>query len=104
MSLLIYFVPYLYLFVCFMVHCWKRQRAEMVVPGGKAGALVAGISGFGITLFAMVVAMFPPPGTTNIWLHEAKLGGGSLFLLGVGLAIYWRARTKNRRPKFDPLA
>src|SRR5256714_1463951 len=24
MSLLIYFIPYLYLFICFMVHCWKR--------------------------------------------------------------------------------
>ncbi|MFL6521822.1 MAG: APC family permease [Chthoniobacterales bacterium] len=104
MSLLIYFVPYLYLFVCFMVHCWRERSATMVVPGGKAGAVVAGLCGFGITLFAMVVALFPPPGTTNIWLHETKLGGGSLFLLGVGLVIYWRARRKNPRPKFDPLA
>jgi amino acid transporter len=96
MSLLIYFVPYLYLFLCFMVHCWKRQGATMIIPGGKAGALIAGISGFGITLFAMVVAMFPPPGTVNIWLHEAKLGGGSLLLLSVGWMIYWRAQ-RNRR-------
>ena len=100
MSLLIYFIPYLYLFVCFMVHCWKRQGAAMLVPGGKAGALTAGISGFGITLFAMVVALFPPPGTTNVWLHEAKLGGGAVFLVTVGLVIYWRARKKNPRPEF----
>jgi amino acid transporter len=104
MSLLIYFVPYLYLFVCFMFHCWRERGANMIVPGGKAGAVVAGLCGFGITLFAMVVALFPPPGTTNIWLHETKLGGGALLLLGVGLAIYWRARRKNPRPKFDPLA
>jgi glutamate:GABA antiporter len=104
MSLLIYFVPYLYLFVCFMVHCRKRQGATVIIPGGKTGALVAGISGFGITLFAMVVALFPPPGTTDVWLHELKLGGGSLLLLGVGLVIYWRARRKNPRPRFEPRA
>jgi len=94
MSLLIYFVPYLYLFLCFMVHCWKRDRGPLLVPGGKAGVLLSGISGFGITLFAMVVAMFPPPGTAEIWLHELKLGGGAILLLGAGLVIYWRARTK----------
>lgn len=93
MSLLIYFIPYLYLFVCLVVHCWKRD-GRLLIPGGWPGALLAGISGFAITLFAMVVAMFPPPGTTQIWLHELKLGGGSALLLGAGLAIYWRARSK----------
>jgi amino acid transporter len=104
MSLLIYFIPYLYLFVCFIVHCWKQQGGNMLVPGGKVGALIAGLSGFGITLFAMIVALFPPPGTTNVWLHETKLGGGALLLLSIGLAIYWRARRKNRRQKFEALA
>jgi len=97
MSLLIYFVPYLYLFVSFMVHCWKREHGPLIAPGGKAGALLAGISGFGITLFAMVVALFPPPGTAQVWLHELKLGGGAAFLVGAGLVIYWRARTKIAR-------
>jgi amino acid transporter len=97
MSLLIYFVPYLYLFVCFVVHCWKRDRTMLVVPGGRTGALLAGISGFGITLFAMVVAMFPPPGTSEVWLHELKLAGGAVLLVGAGLVIYGRARTKITR-------
>jgi hypothetical protein len=55
-------------------------------------AAVAGTCGLGITLFAMVVAMIPPPGTANIGLHELKLGGGSLLLVIVGLTIYWRGR------------
>jgi amino acid transporter len=104
MSLLIYFVPYLYLFLCFMVHCCKPMGATRIIPGGKAGALLAGISGLGITLFAMVVAMFPPPGTTNVWLHETKLGGGAALLIGAGLAIYWRACRKNPGSKFEPRA
>ena len=94
MSLLIYFVPYLYLFVCLVVHCWQKRDRPLLIPGGWPGALLAGTSGFGITLFAMVVAMFPPAGTTNIWLHEMKLGGGSALLLGAGVVIYWRARRR----------
>lgn len=94
MSLLIYFVPYLYLFICFMVHCWKQSNGTLIIPGGRFGALLAGISGAGITFFAMVVAMFPPAGTTQILLHEMKLGGGAALLIGAGLIIYWRARTK----------
>ena len=98
MSLLIYFVPYLYLFVCFVVHCWRPDRtASLIIPGGRVGALVAGGCGFGITLFAMGLAMIPPPGTADTLIHEAKLGGGSLLLLGLGLVIYWRARVKHQR-------
>jgi amino acid transporter len=97
MSLVIYFIPYLYLFVCFMVHCWRRHGdGTVIIPGGKTAALVAGSCGGAITLFAMVVAMFPPPGTANILIHELKLGGGTLLLVGIGLAIYWRAKTKRR--------
>jgi amino acid transporter len=98
MSLLIYFIPYLYLFVCFMVHCWKRHnRAPLVIPGGRVGVLLAGVSGSAITLFAMALALVPPPGTPNTLIHEAKLGGGSLLLLGLGLVIYWRARVRLRK-------
>jgi glutamate:GABA antiporter len=93
MSLLIYFVPYLYLFVCFILHSWRAgNEGKIIVPGGRLVAAVAGTCGLGITLFAMVVAMIPPPGTANIGLHELKLGGGSLLLVIVGLTIYWRGR------------
>jgi amino acid transporter len=96
MSLLIYFVPYLYLFICLVVHCWKQRGGTVIIPGGRFGAVLAGCSGAAITLFAMVVALFPPTGTTQVWLHELKLGGGASLLLGAGLAIYWRARRRRR--------
>ena len=89
MSLLIYFVPYLYLFLCFIAHAARSD---------KFFALAAGVSGAVVTLFAMIVAVFPPPGTANVWLHETKLLGGSFLLLGIGLAIYWFARGKTSRP------
>jgi amino acid transporter len=94
MSLLIYFIPYCYLFICFMVHCHKSRRngEALIVPGGPVGSLVVGLCGLSITLFAMVVAMVPPPGTPDVLIHEAKLGGGPLFLILIGLFIYWRAK------------
>jgi amino acid transporter len=97
MSLLIYFIPYLYLFLCFVVHC-RRRRSEseerLLVPGGATGAWIAGISGLSITLLAMIVAMIPPPGTSAVWLYETKVAGGALFLVLIGLFIYWRAKSR----------
>jgi protein-S-isoprenylcysteine O-methyltransferase Ste14 len=53
---------------------------------------VVGATGFTVTVFAMVVATIPPPGTTAPWLFEAKvLGGASAFVAAGGL-VYWRAR------------
>ena len=95
MSLLIYFVPFIYLFVCFIVHCFRRRAEhQLLVPGGAIGALIAGLCGLAITLFAMVIAMIPPPGTSDVRIREATVGAGSLFLIAIGLFIYWRAKRK----------
>jgi len=101
MSLLIYFIPYLYLFACFTVHCRRRSKSgenKLMVPGGAIGALIMSVCGLSVTLLAMIVATIPPAGTTNIWLHEVKLVGGSFVLVAIGLVIYWRAkRAQGRR-------
>ena len=95
MSLLIYFIPYIYLFITFIAHCWKRRNeksATLIAPGGFFGALLTGLCGLAITFLAMIVALVPPPGTSEIWVHEAKLGGGSFLLVTLGLIFYWRAK------------
>jgi amino acid transporter len=97
MSLLIYFIPYLYLFLCFLVHCRRKRgpgEAALLVPGGRTGALFIALAGLSITLLAMIVALIPPPGTTNVWIHEAKLAGGSILLISLGLLIYRRAKRR----------
>jgi amino acid transporter len=98
MSLLIYYVPYLYLFICFIAHCQQRKDVggeRLVLAGGKPAAWISGLCGLSVTLFAMIVAMIPPPGTSDVWIHVAKVTGGSLLLIFIGLVIYWRARRRD---------
>jgi glutamate:GABA antiporter len=102
-QVLIYFIPYLYLFVSFMIHNQTAENAAEVVlaPGGKLGALALGLSGLLFTLFAMVVATIPPPGTIAPWAFRAKVIGGAIAFVSLGGAIYWHAKwsRKTARPK-----
>ena len=91
-QLLIYFIPYIYLFVSFLIHRRTPAPAETVrVPGGPAVAWLVGVSGLCVALFAMIVAMVPPDGETNVLLFEAKVVGGALAFILFGGAVYWRA-------------
>ncbi len=94
-QLLIYFIPYCYLFISFLLHRRTEAPPETVrVPGGQAGAWVVGLSGLLVTLFAMIVAMIPPSGDEQPLLFELKVVGGALAFVGIGGVVYWMA---NRR-------
>jgi amino acid transporter len=95
-QILIYFIPYLYLFVVFLIH---RRRAEnagdvVLVPAGSIGAWLTGLSGIIVTLFAMIIATIPPPDVGNALLFRLKVVGGALAFVLIGGLIYWRARLK----------
>lgn len=90
-SLLVYFVPFVYLFLTYLHFGLRLPDARPGAPG-RARTLLVGLSGLGVTVFAMVVASIPPSGTTDPWLFELKVvGGGAAFLL-LGGALYWRGR------------
>ena len=92
-QLLVYFIPYVYLFIVFLLHRRTEAPADTIrVPGGSAGAWLVGLSGLFMTLFAMGVAMVPPGGDTNPWLFELKVIGGALGMVLLGGAVYWRRR------------
>ncbi len=101
--LLIYFIPYIYLFLSFIRfrHRDPIGAEGTIPPKTKAGAYLTGAAGLFLTLFAMGVAMVPPTGTTETWLFFIKvIGGASAFVL-VGGIFYWRGRqgTGNREPR-----
>ncbi len=95
-QLLIYFIPYCYLFISFLLHRRTEAPPETVrVPGGGAGAWIVGLSGLLVTLFAMVVAMIPPSGDLQPLLFELKVVGGALAFVGIGGVVYWMANRKS---------
>ncbi len=95
-QILIYFIPYLYLFIVFLIH---RRRAEdagdvVLAPGGVIGGWFVGASGMIITSFAMIIATIPPPDIASPLLFRLKVIGGALGFIVIGGLIYWRAKLK----------
>ena len=82
---LVYFIPFLYLFVAYIV----LRPAKLT-----SKRLLVGASGFALTAFAMILAMIPPPGTTDPWLFELKVVGGALGSILFGGFFYWRGRSR----------
>jgi amino acid transporter len=93
-QLIIYYVTYVYLFIVFLIHRRREGVSPdvMAAPGGTVGAYAIGISGLLVTIFAIVLALVPPPGTVNWVEYEVKVIGGVAFLILLGMVIYWLAR------------
>ena len=88
-TLLLYFIPFVYLFAATWI---LRNREARGWASAKVGLLSA--SGAGITVFAMVIAMIPPSDTAHPVLYFVKVAGGTLAFIGFGGLLYWRANRK----------
>jgi len=93
--ILVYFIPYCYMFLTFLVY-GVGKRADggngAEPPRRPVRTLLVGVSGLAVTIFAMIVAVIPPPGTTEPWLLELKVLGGAAVFVAAGGLLYWRAR------------
>jgi amino acid transporter len=98
LTILIYFVPYLYLFASLV----RLRTVEpetgggigpaATVPGRRAGVwLVAGAGGLS-TAVSLALVFVPPPGTANIINYEANLIGQAALILAAGLLLYCRKK------------
>ncbi|MFH1853496.1 MAG: APC family permease [Candidatus Neomarinimicrobiota bacterium] len=77
-EIVIYFIPYLYMFY-----------AAYRISGGDRRGRLAGIFGFAATALAMLFALIPPEGV-NALIFEVKVLGGTAVFVGSGLLIYRR--------------
>ena len=80
LTILIYFIPYLYLFAAFV---------KLLRPG--AGPTAAAALGFVATGVSLALVFVPPAGTENVLNYEANLIGQALIIIGVGAVLFWRA-------------
>jgi len=95
-TLIIYFIPYLYLFAAAIVLRMREGLREEIIPipGGEPGTIVTCVVGFITTLVAILLALIPPPEATNVFLFEAGVIGACLACFAVGAYLYFRARKK----------
>ena len=81
LTILIYFIPYLYLFVAFV---------RLVRPGPFATA--AATAGFIATLVSLALVFVPPAGTENVLNYEVNLVGQALVIIAIGAVLFWRSQ------------
>ena len=99
LTILIYFLPYLYLFAAFlrlrtMDASMAADSNTLTLPGGAAGAWAIAGCGMLATLIAMGLVFIPPAGTANVVNYEVNLIGQAALLIAIGMAFYLTARRK----------
>jgi amino acid transporter len=99
MTAIMSLLPLLYILLAFPL---LRRRAAghdegiNLSPGGSLGSWVAGLTGFTITLMAIVTSMIPPAGSDPA-LFLFKVVGGSALLIGIGLIFYRHGQRRIER-------
>lgn len=95
MCIILYFVPFLYMFVALPVLRMKARgnnEGVSLVPLGGIGPWLFGGLGFAATLLSVILALIPPAGSENPGLFVLKVGGGCLLFIVAGLVFYFRNR------------
>jgi glutamate:GABA antiporter len=77
----------------------ETNKNAVLIPGGKFGVWLAGSLGFAVVLLGIALSMVPPGESTNKWVFEGKVIGGTALFVFIGLALYWRGvRQKANEP------
>jgi glutamate:GABA antiporter len=79
LTILTYFVPYLYLFVAFV-----RLNRQAATP---ARTWLVGLTGLASTSISIVLLFIPPAGTSSALTFEVSLVGQAAALVGAGLIL-----------------
>ncbi len=105
MSIILYFIPFLYMFAALIWHVKKNTGGGGIISFfQKSGLAVWTISilGFGITLLSIIISSVPTKHVENKELFVVKVVGGAVFLTGAGLVVYFirkRQRLQSRFPE-----
>src|SRR5215813_11963887 len=98
MSIITYFIPFAFLFAS-MIRLQREPAAPgtIRIPGGRPVAVVLASVGLLTTLVTIVLSVIPPDEEPNKPLAIAKVIGSTIFLVGVGVAVYYASERRLRR-------
>jgi glutamate:GABA antiporter len=99
MSIILYFIPILYMFAALIVHLKRNTGGEGIIPifaKRKAAIWLVFLSGFGITLFSGIISAVPTKDIENKAVFVVKVVGGAALLIGAGLIVYFLKRKNNQ--------
>ncbi len=98
-TLIVYFIPYLYMFATAIKLEAEiaRQPQAVPIPGGHGGSLFWNGLGFVTTLVAIILALIPPGDSTDKTGFFVQVFIGSFGFLGIGFVLYAVAERRRRR-------
>jgi amino acid transporter len=98
MAVIATFLPFLFLFAS-MIRLQSRPAGPEVrrVPGGKPVAIALASMGIVSTALTILLSVIPVGDEANKTMAVAKVVGGTVVLVGVGVAVFIGARLKARR-------
>jgi amino acid transporter len=105
MSIITYFIPFAFLFAS-MIRLQREPAAPgtIRIPGGRPVAVVLASVGLLTTLVTIVLSVIPPDEEPNKPLAIAKVIGSTVFLVGMGVAVYWAScRRAQRASALSPI-
>lgn len=98
-TLVLYFIPYLYMFASGIVLRRQVERAPgaVPIPGGAAGNAIVNAAGFVVTALAIVLSCIPPADEERKSLRVILLVGGAIAFVATGIGLYALAARRGRR-------
>jgi len=76
-TLILFFIPYLYLFGAYL----RLRRTR------SAATLLVGLAGLAAVAFSIVLGFVPPADEPHPWTYETKVVGGVIGFMGLGLLL-----------------
>jgi glutamate:GABA antiporter len=92
MTIIWYFIPFLYLFTAAIKLRAEARVPGFRVPGGSRAVAVLGVVGLVTTIASIVLSLFPAEDDPNKLLAVLKVVGLTLVMVGAGVIVYARGK------------